>query len=104
MWVRVGVAPEILMGYPCQSLKPHDEPAPDLDIWTSKNYFSAKQFYCVATVCAPCGVIIAWTKFDKSESSIVIGAGNPGVFPAYPYPTRQKPASIMPGMAFAGLG
>src|SRR5271168_2591379 len=31
-------------------------------------YFSAKQFYCVETVCAPCGVVIAWTKFDKSES------------------------------------
>ena len=25
-------------------------------------------FYCVETVCAPCGVVIAWTKFDKSES------------------------------------
>ena len=44
----------------------HDEPAPDIQ--TSKNYFSAKQFYCVETVCAPCGVVIAWTKFDKSES------------------------------------
>jgi hypothetical protein len=50
--------------------QPHDEPAPD--IHTSKNYFSAKQFYCVETVCAPCGVIIAWTKFDKSESPIQI--------------------------------
>ena len=46
--------------------QPHDEPAPDIQ--TSKNYFSAKRFYCVETICAPCGVIIAWTKFDKSES------------------------------------
>ncbi len=46
--------------------QPHDEPAPEIQ--TSKNYFSAKRFYCVETVCAPCGVVIAWTKFDKSES------------------------------------
>ena len=24
--------------------------------------------YCVETVVAPCGVVIAWTKFEKSES------------------------------------
>jgi len=33
-----------------------------------KNYFGPGQFYCVETICAPCGVVIAWTKFDKSES------------------------------------
>ena len=32
-----------------------------------KTYFSAGWFYCVETICAPCGVVIAWTKFDKSE-------------------------------------
>jgi hypothetical protein len=32
------------------------------------NYFVAPRFYCVETICAPCGVVIAWTKFDKSES------------------------------------
>ncbi|KAF8869482.1 hypothetical protein BD779DRAFT_1457355 [Infundibulicybe gibba] len=26
------------------------------------------RFYCVETICAPCGAVIAWTKFDKSES------------------------------------
>ena len=46
--------------------QPHDEPAPDVQ--RSKNYFSAGRFYCVETICAPCGVVIAWTKFDKSES------------------------------------
>ena len=25
-------------------------------------------FYCVETICAPCGVVIAWTKFAKAES------------------------------------
>jgi hypothetical protein len=46
--------------------QPHDEPAPDIEM--SKNYFSAKRFYSVETLCAPCDVIVAWTKFDKSES------------------------------------
>ena len=32
------------------------------------NYFVAGRFYCVETICAPCGVAIAWTLFDKSES------------------------------------
>jgi len=33
-----------------------------------KHYFSPNRFYCVETICAPCGVVIAWTKFDKAES------------------------------------
>ena len=33
-----------------------------------KNYFGPSQFYCVETICAPYGVEIAWTKFDRSES------------------------------------
>ena len=45
--------------------QPHDEPAPEIP--KSKNHFTAKWFYCVETICAPCGVVIAWTKFDKSE-------------------------------------
>ena len=28
------------------------------------NFFSPSCFYCVGTFCAPCGVVIAWTKFD----------------------------------------
>ena len=33
-----------------------------------KNYFSPNRFYCVETICAPCGTVIAWTKFAKAES------------------------------------
>lgn len=40
----------------------NDDPPPPA------NYFSPAQYYCVETICAPCGVVIAWTKFDKSES------------------------------------
>ena len=46
-------------------VQPHDEEAPEAQ---QKNYFSPSQFYCVETLCAPCGVVIAWTKFAKSES------------------------------------
>jgi hypothetical protein len=48
-----------------REVQPHDEDAPELQ---RKNYFSPARFYCVETICAPCGVVIAWTKFDKSES------------------------------------
>ena len=32
------------------------------------HYFGPSKFYCVETICAPCDVVIAWTRFDKSES------------------------------------
>jgi len=46
--------------------QPHDEPEPDQQ--GSKNYFTPAKFYCVETICAPCGVVIAWAKFAKAES------------------------------------
>ena len=51
----------------------------------SKNYFSAKRFYCVETICAPCGVVVAWTKFDKSESPAQIL-----IFLESVYPTEES--------------
>jgi len=47
------------------NVQPHDEPTPETE---SKNYFRAPHFYCVETICAPCGVVIAWAKFAKAES------------------------------------
>ena len=45
---------------------PHHGPVlPDRQ---TKNYFSPNHFYCVETICAPCGIVVAWTKFAKSES------------------------------------
>ena len=32
------------------------------------HFFSPARFYCVETACAPCGAVIAWAKFSKSES------------------------------------
>ena len=33
-----------------------------------RNYFTPSHFYCVETICAPCGIVIAWAKFAKSIS------------------------------------
>ena len=43
----------------------HDEPAPEAQ---KQDYFTPGHFYCVETICAPCGAVIAWAKFDKAES------------------------------------
>ena len=45
----------------------HDDSNEDPPL--APNYFSPARYYCVETVCAPCGVVIAWTKFAKSEST-----------------------------------
>ncbi|KAF8990514.1 hypothetical protein BDQ17DRAFT_1393126 [Cyathus striatus] len=41
--------------------------SPNCEPQEPDNYFVAPHFYCVETICAPCGVVIAWTKFAKSE-------------------------------------
>jgi CxC5 like cysteine cluster associated with KDZ transposases/CxC6 like cysteine cluster associated with KDZ transposases len=49
-----------------RQVQPHDE---DPDSENRKdNYFVPPRFYCVETICAPCGAVHAWTLFDKSES------------------------------------
>ncbi|KAF8999968.1 hypothetical protein BDQ17DRAFT_1245985 [Cyathus striatus] len=39
------------------------------------------RFYCVETICAPCGVVIAWTKFAKSEGACQIVEFLENVYP-----------------------
>ena len=58
--------------------QPHDEPVQELPRQT---YFSPSQFYCVETICAPCGVVIAWARFPKSESPTNILTFLESVFP-----------------------
>ena len=49
-----------------RNIQPHNEDVAEIQ---HKNYFSPAQVYCIETLCAPCGVVvIAWTKFVKSES------------------------------------
>jgi hypothetical protein len=43
----------------------HDEEMPEVQ---QSNYFTPRRFYCVETICAPCGVVIAWAKFANAES------------------------------------
>ena len=50
-----------------RAYQPHDQPAQESREQV-KYHFTAPRFYCVETICAPCGVVIAWTKFAKSES------------------------------------
>jgi CxC5 like cysteine cluster associated with KDZ transposases/CxC6 like cysteine cluster associated with KDZ transposases len=45
----------------------HDDPSSDPPL--PKNFFSPARIYCVETLCAPCGVPIAWAKFARSEST-----------------------------------
>jgi hypothetical protein len=49
-------------------VQPHDEPAAQQSGRQLRHQFVAPRFYCVETICAPCGVVIAWTKFAKAES------------------------------------
>ena len=45
--------------------QPHDELAPEPQ---RGHYFTPSRTYCIETICAPCGTVIAWAKFAKSES------------------------------------
>jgi hypothetical protein len=45
------------------------------------NFFSPARFYCVETMCKPCGVVVAWTKFAKAESETNILKWLESVYP-----------------------
>ena len=64
-------------------VQPHDQE--DASEHQRKNYFSPNRFYCVETICAPCGTVIAWTKFAKAESPTHILN-----FLASVYPTEES--------------
>lgn len=67
--------------------QPHDEENPE---HVRKHFFSPARSYCVETVVAPCGVVIAWTKFEKSESPTNILA-----YLAEIYPTPESRPSYI---------
>ena len=48
-------------------------------------FFGPATFYCVETICNPCGVVEAWAKFAKSESESKILA-----FINKIYPTKES--------------
>jgi hypothetical protein len=59
--------------------QPHDQNMPE-EVRIS-NYFRPNRFYCVETITAPCGVVIAWSKFARSESPTNIMAFLESVYP-----------------------
>jgi hypothetical protein len=69
------------------NMQPHDESTPETG---RKNYFTPSRFYCVETICAPCGTVIAWAKFSKSESPTNILNFLETVFPT----EESRPAYI----------
>ena len=58
--------------------QPHDQDLPENQ---RSNYFRPARFYCVETITAPCGVVIAWTKFARSESPTNIMAFLESIYP-----------------------
>ena len=66
-----------------RTIQPHDDDD-DVEV-PQKHYFGPAKFYCIETICAPCGVVIAWTKFDRSESPTNILN-----FLARVYPTEES--------------
>lgn len=61
------------------------EPAHDADgepiLPARKNYFTAGRYYCVETMCKPCGMCLGWDKFFRSESPTQIVAMLKRFFP-----------------------
>ena len=47
-------------------MQPHDD-EPNSEN-RKENYFVPPCFYCVETICAPCGAVHAWTLFEVAES------------------------------------
>ena len=69
-------------------VQPHDN---DEAVDTLRaNFFGPARFYCVETICAPCGVVIAWDKFAKAESPTNILN-----FLAEVYPTQESRPSYI---------
>jgi hypothetical protein len=62
-----------------RQVQPHDD-GPNSEN-KKDNYFVPPRFYCVETICAPCGAVHAWTLFDIAESPTHILNFLEAVFP-----------------------
>ncbi|KAF6748077.1 hypothetical protein DFP72DRAFT_820876 [Ephemerocybe angulata] len=73
-----------------RQVQAHDEPAlEDADV-ARKHDFGPSKFYCTETACYPCGVVIGWALFDKSESPTKILKFLQHIFPT----PESKPSYI----------
>ena len=71
-----------------REFQPHDKPSKEDK--KTKHFFGPATFYCVETICCPCGVVEAWAKFAKSESESNILA-----FLNKVYPTKESRPSYI---------
>ncbi|KAM6493446.1 hypothetical protein JOM56_011580 [Amanita muscaria] len=51
-----------------RQVQQHDEEQVEQQDHRTKDHFTPPRMYCVETICAPCGVVVGWAKFAKSES------------------------------------
>ncbi len=86
--IRTGAQEPWQRGPNNHSTQPHDADHPEEP--ERKNYFSPNRWYCVETMCAPCGVVLAWTKFAKSESPTNILGWLKEVYPSQ----EDRPAYV----------
>jgi hypothetical protein len=63
----------------------HDEEPDENHENHERDHFTPSRIYCVETICAPCGVVIAWAKFAKAESPTNILQ-----FLEHVYPTEES--------------
>ena len=70
-----------------QQVQHHDE---EQQASRRKDCFIPPRFYCVETLCAPCGVVVAWDKFPKAESPTNILSFLQRVYPE----KERRPAYI----------
>ncbi|KAM6491162.1 hypothetical protein JOM56_013401 [Amanita muscaria] len=70
-------------------VQPHDEEEQETRS-RSKDCFIPPKMYCVETICAPCGVVVAWAKFVKAESPTNILGFLKSVYPK----KDERPAYI----------
>lgn len=68
----------------------HDEEGEPI-LPNRKHYFSAGRYYCVETLCKPCGVVLGWAKFFRSESPTQIVEFLERMFPR----EEQRPSYVV---------
>jgi hypothetical protein len=62
-----------------QNTQPHDAQVAGRRV--VKDNPTPPRFYCIETICAPCGVVIGWAKFTKAESPTNILSFLQSVYP-----------------------
>ena len=73
-----------------QNAQSHDQTESSERQQVPRDHFIPPRIYCVETICAPCGAVVAWAKFLKSESPTNILSFLQRVYPI----ERTRPSYI----------